>query len=162
MNKDINFNTPWLAGQCKSPTVGVCTYHQSGTCYLLLLLLLLISSIFYPHRTKENLAALFLWRDLIVTTFDPTVDSALKSLDSLAFWNIYKANIGAHAVDDQSSNTFLCGKSRAISVAQHSSATWPERSLEPSSHSGSTLCLCCSTTLTWRNSGKGPCWHRTG
>lgn len=74
----------------------------------------------------------------------------------------HKANIVAHAVDDQSSNSFLCGKSWAIWVAQHSLATWPKCSLEPSSHSAYTLFLHCFTTLIWRNSWKGPCWHRTG
>lgn len=39
-------------------------------------------------------------------------------------------------------------------TAQHSLATWPECSLEPSSLSGCTLFLRCSTTLIQRNSWK--------
>lgn len=64
---------------------------------------------------------------------------------------IHKANIVAHAADDQSSNTVLCGQSWAIWVAQHSLATWPEWILEPLSFSGSTLLPHFSTTLIWRN-----------
>lgn len=83
-----------------------------------------------------------------------SVSSLSKHGKSSFILAIHKANIVAHAADDQSLHTFLCGKSRAIWVVQHSFATWPECSLEPSSRSGCTLFLCCFTTLIQRNSWK--------
>lgn len=128
----------------------------------------------FPHRaTSANLLLLpkltKCW-DLILTVWPSSgLHTHLSWLSCLSkhgkssfILAIHKVNIVAHAVDDQSSNTFLCGKSWAIWVAQHSLATWPECCLEPSSHSGCTLFLHCSTTLIWRNFWKGPCWHSVG
>lgn len=119
------------------------------------------------NATSANLLLLAKWTKcyhLIVTTVWPSsgpythlswLSCLSKHGKSSFILAIHKANIVAHAVDDQSSHTFLCGKSWAIWVAQHSLATWPECSLEPSSRSGCTLFLRCSTTLIWRNSWKG-------